>query len=64
VTLETGGACRFGYSAGRETGGFERAFRATPGRWIGAKVGVFATAATETKASGHADFEYFRFSSP
>ena len=33
---------------------------ALEGRWVGAKVGLFSTAAPCAAAAGHADFDYFR----
>ena len=35
-------------------------FTAQPGRWIGAKVGLFCTRETQTNDSGYADFDWFR----
>ena len=36
-------------------------FQATPGRWIGAKVGLYCITTDVLDASGHADFAWFRF---
>jgi beta-xylosidase len=37
-------------------------FSSRPGVWVGARVGLFATSSVPTpKASGHADFDWFRF---
>jgi hypothetical protein len=55
------GECRFAFSADGET--FTRigeSYQAQPGKWMGAKIGLFCTAAVESAASGHADFEFFR----
>jgi hypothetical protein len=62
--MQTGGASRFAVEAAGEKHAFAPEFRASPGRWIGAKVGIFATAATGTKPRGYADFEHFRFFPP
>ena len=35
-------------------------FTATPGKWIGAKVGIFCTRKDDTNDSGYADFDWFR----
>lgn len=35
-------------------------FTARPGRWIGAKVGIFAVGADKARESGYADFDWFR----
>lgn len=37
-------------------------FKASAGKWIGAKVGLFATSNSQTNDSGYADFDWFRFS--
>jgi beta-xylosidase len=53
--------CRFWYSAdGRRWEPVGERFKAREGRWIGAKVGLFATAPAGSGATGHADFEFFR----
>jgi beta-xylosidase len=58
----TGGAlCRFAYRVGdgawTEIGA---EFEAREGRWVGAKVGLFAVRPGASAAGGHADFEWFR----
>jgi len=53
--------CNFSYSADGKT--FTRvgeSFSAEPGRWIGAKAGLFCTRETQTNDSGWADFDWFR----
>jgi beta-xylosidase len=35
-------------------------FTAAPGRWIGAKMGIFCTRTTQINDSGYADFDWFR----
>lgn len=42
--------CSFGESAA-----------ATPGRWVGAKVGIFCIGEQKREQTGHADFAYFAF---
>jgi len=58
----TGGAkCRFSYSLDGQT--FTEAgevFQAEMGKWIGAKVGLFATRETQINDAGFADFDWFR----
>ena len=55
VTVRDGGKCAFSYSLDGETfASLGGEFTATVGRWVGAKVGVFAA------GSGHADFDWFR----
>jgi hypothetical protein len=36
-------------------------FLARQGRWIGAKVGIFAVGTGTARESGYADFDWFRF---
>ena len=58
VAVAEGAVCQFSW---RRDGGFTPigpSFVAQPGRWIGAKVGLFASAAAAT--GGHADFDWFR----
>ena len=57
VTVRAGGLCRFGFSVdGVQFAPADTAdFQATAGRWIGAKVGLFASSSAGPGA-GHADF--------
>ncbi len=56
-----GGGCRFGVSFdGRDFTTFDETFAARPGRWVGAKVGVFATSAAGQPTQASADFAWFR----
>lgn len=58
VTVATGARCEFAYSLdGAEFVPTGVAFTATPGRWVGAKVGLFASGA----ADACADFDWLRF---
>ncbi len=63
VQVSEGGKCQFSYSEDGEkftkTG---EVFTAVPGRWIGAKVGLFATRVDTINDAGYADFDWFRFS--
>ena len=68
VEVRDGGVCRFAYAVGDEKSkqplkpiGPE--FQAVPGRWIGAKVGLFCLT-PDGEHGGQADFDYFRFSPP
>ena len=59
VAVAEGAVCQFSW---RRDGGFTPigpSFVAQPGRWIGAKVGLFASAPGPAPA-GHADFDWFR----
>jgi beta-xylosidase len=62
VTVGPDAVCRFSYSEdGRKFMEIGESFKAREGRWIGAKVGLFAVSLTQAKIHGHADFDYFRF---
>ena len=61
VVVRSGGACRLGILD--DEGGFFQvgpAFYARPGRWIGAKVGIYCLSANALDLSGHVDFSFFR----
>jgi beta-xylosidase len=56
VDVESDAICRFSYSTnGRSFTKLGEPFKAGPGRWIGAKVGIICLG-----NSGHADFDSFR----
>lgn len=63
VEVNTEGKCTFSYSKNNkkfETVGQE--LTAKPGRWIGAKVGLFAIRKDKINDSGYADIDWFRIS--
>ncbi len=61
VTVTPGGIARFSYSSdGREFQSLGSDFEAKPGRWIGAKVGLFCTRRGITNDAGYADIDWFR----
>ena len=61
VSVEPGGKCHFSYSLdGSSYINIIREFNAVPGKWIGAKVGIFCTRKSQTNDSGYADFDWFR----
>jgi beta-xylosidase len=63
LEMADGGLCRFGYRLdGEGARALGATFQAEAGRWIGAKVGLFA--ASHSEPAGFADFEYFRFAPP
>lgn len=73
VDFQTGGACRFSYrAAGVATAvTVPVTFQARAGRWVGAKIGLVASAAAgpvgaagATAGSPYADFDYLRFTPP
>lgn len=53
--------CRFSYSTdGVRFRPLGEPFTARPGRWVGAKLGLFAVRPAGSPAGGHADFDHFR----
>jgi beta-xylosidase len=61
VKVTESGSCSFSYSLdGKSYVAIGAAFRARQGRWIGAKVGLFATGAANSPEMGNADFDWFR----
>ncbi|MBO0951739.1 glycoside hydrolase family 43 protein [Fibrella forsythiae] len=61
VQVSEGAKCQFSYSLDGTS--FIKAgdvFQAEVGRWIGAKMGLFCTRATQINDSGYADFDWFR----
>jgi beta-xylosidase len=61
LKVEANALCTFSYSTDSvnffETG---KSFTAKPGRWIGAKVGIFCNGKAKTNDAGYADFDWFR----
>jgi beta-xylosidase len=61
VTVSEGAACRFSYSAdGTNFTPAGPPFTARQGKWIGAKVGLFAVRTGTTRETGYADVDWFR----
>jgi beta-xylosidase len=62
VAFTEGGLCRFAFGArnGALTQ-LDTSFQAAPGRWIGAKIGLFSLCDQPLTLRAHADFDYFRF---
>ena len=61
VEVTEGGRCRFAFSEdGEQFTWMMEPFMASPGRWIGAKVGLFAMSRTPTNDKGFADVDWFR----
>ncbi|SDS65805.1 glycoside hydrolase 43 family protein [Gramella sp. MAR_2010_147] len=55
--------CQFSYSEdGKDFSKIGNSFKAQPGKWIGAKVGLFNVSSQEAKRGGYADVENFRIS--
>jgi beta-xylosidase len=61
VKVTTGAVCQFSFSAdGKDFTPIGELFSAREGRWVGAKVGLFALATTGAAKTGYADFDWFR----
>lgn len=61
VQVRKGGICTFSTSFdGNNFNAIGQPFTAQPGRWIGAKVGLFCTRSTKTNDAGFADIDWFR----
>jgi beta-xylosidase len=56
VAVADDASCRFAYARGGAPVPIGGVFKARPGLWVGARVGLFAQGA----GRGHADFEWFR----
>ena len=62
VVVREGGHCEFSYSADGKTFTSVDKFTAVPGKWKGAKIGLFCTRGKVTNDAGYADFDWFRIS--
>lgn len=61
VSVTEGAKCVFSYSFdGNSFTKVADVFTAEPGKWIGAKVGLFCTREQQINDSGYADFDWFR----
>lgn len=61
LTVRTGGKCTFGYSLdGKSYQSLKNVFQATPGKWVGAKMGLFCISTAPTNDSGFVDIDWFR----
>lgn len=61
VTVNKDETCQFAYSEnGRRFKEVGDKFKAVPGRWIGAKIGIFATRPDKINDAGYADYDWFR----
>jgi beta-xylosidase len=64
VCVEAEAVCTFSYSInGTEFLLIGDKFQAQPGRWVGAKVGIFSSSAKPERLAGFADFEFFHVNS-
>lgn len=54
--------CTFSYSIdGTYFTPIGKAFQTTPGKWVGAKIGIFATTSPYQQSNSYADFDFFQF---
>ncbi len=61
VRITKGAVCRFSYSYDNEKFmNISEKFTAKPGRWIGAKLGLFCTGTAKTAVPGTVDIDWFR----
>jgi beta-xylosidase len=61
VKVTAGAKCSFSYSTdGINFTSAGDDFKASVGRWVGAKVGLFCTCEGQTNDAGYADFDWFR----
>jgi len=59
--FSSNGTCQFAYGIdGEGYTNIGEPFHVREGRWIGAKVGIFAVSTQETGLKGYADFDWFR----
>jgi len=62
VKISKGATCSFSYSSdGEEFTSIGELFTAQPGKWIGAKVGLFCLATSAEQKTGYADYDSFIF---
>lgn len=61
VKISRNAVCNFSYSSdGTNFSPVGEAFNARKGKWIGARVGIFAVGPGKTREMGYADFDWFR----
>ena len=61
LRVSAGGVCEFSFETGTGSATFLKTFTAKPGRWVGAKMGMFCTRTTNTNDAGFADIDWIRF---
>lgn len=61
ITVTKGAVCKFGYSEdGNKFTTLDKTFTAKPGRWVGAKIGLFSSRTNITNDAGFTDIDWFR----
>jgi len=61
VKVSKGGVCDFSYETEDGKGNLLKTFTAKPGRWVGAKIGMFFTRTNITNDAGFADIDWIHF---
>jgi len=61
VKISKRGVCDFSYESKDGTGILLKTFTSKPGRWVGAKIGLFCTRTNVTNDAGYADIDWIRF---
>ena len=59
LKVSKGGVCDFSYQTEKGQGHVLKTFTAKPGRWVGAKIGLFCTRTNITNDAGFADIDWF-----
>jgi len=58
---EPNGICTFSYGEnGKKFENIGETFQAKPGKWIGAKIGIYSVSDSKVSRGGYADFDFFR----
>jgi beta-xylosidase len=61
VEVHDGGRCSFHFAEANGLISLPQTFQATKGKWIGAKIGLYAIKPDGTSEAGHAEFDSLRF---
>ena len=61
VKVSKRGVCDFSYESEDGKGNLMKTFTAKPGRWVGAKIGMFCTRTNITNDAGFADIDWVHF---
>ncbi|HEU6447205.1 MAG TPA: glycoside hydrolase 43 family protein [Verrucomicrobiae bacterium] len=61
VSVRDGGLCNFSVGTPNGWTTIPKSFVAQKGVWIGARLGLYSLAGSQSQSTGYADFDYFRF---
>jgi beta-xylosidase len=62
LKMNKGGICRFGFSEnGSDFIYTEQTFKAVPGKWVGAKIGLYCIRNNKTNDAGYAEIDWVRY---